>query len=87
MYELIKAIGNSYYIESPAKIGLIDSGEGVAYLIDSGSDRSAGKKAKQVIEEYEPAFASPKELFAYMEKMTMDCQGVTYEEDGSITLA
>ena len=45
------------------------------------------QKAKQVIEEYEPAFASPKELFAYMEKMTMDCQGVTYEEDGSITLA
>ena len=50
MYELIKATGNSYYIESPAKIGLIDSGDGMAYLIDSGSDKSAGKKAKQVIE-------------------------------------
>ena len=43
MYELIMAIGNSFYIESPAKIGLIDSGVGVGYLIDSGSDKSAGK--------------------------------------------
>lgn len=44
------------------------------------------QKAKAVIEEYEPAFGSAKELFAYMDKMTMDCDGVSYEDDGSITL-
>lgn len=45
MYELICARGGSYYIESPAKIGLVVNDDGKCVLIDSGGDKDAGKKA------------------------------------------
>ena len=50
MYELIQAHGNSYYIESPAKVGLVRIGEDEIILIDSGGDKDAGKKIRQVLE-------------------------------------
>ena len=37
-YELRQAAGNSYYIESPARIGLVKLNETEVCLIDSGSD-------------------------------------------------
>ena len=46
MYELIQAAEHTYYIESPAKIGLVQTGDTVA-LIDSGSDKEAGRKIRQ----------------------------------------
>lgn len=50
MYELIQVSPRDYYIESPAKIGLVLVGEGEAVLLDSGSDKDAGKKALRVLE-------------------------------------
>ena len=50
MYELIQAAGNSFYIESPAKIGLIRLTETDVCLIDSGSDKDAGRKVRQILE-------------------------------------
>ena len=50
MYELIHVKGNSYYIESPAKIGLYLLGDGEVCLIDSGNDRGAGKKIKKLLD-------------------------------------
>ena len=47
MYELIKATENCYYVESPAKIGLVTLGGGDVCLIDSGSDKDAGRKVRQ----------------------------------------
>jgi len=47
MYELIQVSGNSYYIQSPAKIGLVKLNETDVCLIDSGSDKDAGKKVKK----------------------------------------
>ena len=44
MYELIQAAKNSYYIQSPAKIGLVKLNETEVCLIDSGNDKDAGKK-------------------------------------------
>ena len=38
MYELRQAAGNSYYIESPARIGLVKLNDTEVCLIDSGSD-------------------------------------------------
>lgn len=45
MYELIQVSDNCYYIQSPAKIGIVKIGENEVCLIDSGSDKDAGKKA------------------------------------------
>ena len=50
MYELIQAYGNSYYFESPAKIGLVRINESEVCLIDSGSDKDAGRKVRQILD-------------------------------------
>ena len=50
MYELIQVSQQSYYIQSPAKIGLVKlSGRDVC-LIDSGSDKDAGRKVRQLLD-------------------------------------
>ena len=49
MYELIQVSDYSYYIDSPAKIGLVKLGEGEVCLIDSGNDKDAGKKVFQIL--------------------------------------
>ena len=49
MYELIQVAENSYYIQSPAKIGLIKVGDNEVCLIDSGNDKDAGKKVLKVL--------------------------------------
>lgn len=50
MYELIKIAENSYYIQSPAKIGLVRTGPDTVCLIDSGNDKDAGKKVKRILD-------------------------------------
>ncbi|MCD7715110.1 MAG: MBL fold metallo-hydrolase [Lachnospiraceae bacterium] len=50
MYELIQAAGNSYYIQSPAKIGLVRLSEKEVCLIDSGNDKNAGRKVRQILD-------------------------------------
>ncbi len=49
MYELIKLSEITYYIESPAKIGLVKTGDNEVCLIDSGNDKDAGRKVKQIM--------------------------------------
>ncbi len=50
MYELIQLGANSYYIESPAKIGLFINSQGSVCLIDSGNDKDAGRKVRQQLD-------------------------------------
>ena len=50
MYELINVHGDSFYIQCPAKIGVVKTGEAEVVLIDSGSDKDAGKKALRIFE-------------------------------------
>lgn len=50
MYELIQASERSYYIQSPAKIGLVRLNETDVCLIDSGSDKEAGRKVRQILD-------------------------------------
>ena len=47
MYELIQVSERCYYIDCPAKIGVVRTGENTVCLIDSGSDKDAGKKVKR----------------------------------------
>ena len=50
MYELIQVTENCYYIESPAKIGIVKLNENDVILIDSGNDKDAAKKVKKILE-------------------------------------
>lgn len=50
MYELIQLTDKSYYIQSPAKIGLVRVNDEDVCLIDSGNDKDAGKKIRKVLE-------------------------------------
>ncbi len=50
MYELNHIIGNSYYIQSPSKMGLVKLNDTDVYLIDSGNDKDAGRKVRQLLD-------------------------------------
>ena len=50
MYELIQVSESSYYIQSPAKIGLVKLNDTDVCLIDSGNDKDAGKKVRQILD-------------------------------------
>lgn len=50
MYELIQVSDHCYYIQSPAKIGLIKLDDTNVCLIDSGSDKDAGRKVRQILD-------------------------------------
>ncbi len=50
MYELIQVSQQSYYIQSPAKIGLVRINDRDVCLIDSGNDKEAGRKVRQILD-------------------------------------
>ncbi|MDD2955985.1 MAG: MBL fold metallo-hydrolase [Oscillospiraceae bacterium] len=50
MYELIQAAESCYYIQSPAKIGLVKLEGADVCLIDSGNDKDAGRKVRQILD-------------------------------------
>ena len=50
MYELIQVSDISYYIQSPAKIGLVKLNGTDVCLIDSGNDKEAGRKVRQILD-------------------------------------
>ena len=50
MYELEQVGQDSFYIQSPAKIGLFRISETEVCLIDSGSDKEAGRKVRQILD-------------------------------------
>lgn len=50
MYELIQVSDKCYYIQSPAKIGLVKLNETDVCLIDSGNDKDAGKKVRKILD-------------------------------------
>lgn len=50
MYELRQVSTNSYYVQSPAKIGIIKLNDTDVCLIDSGSDKDAGRKVRQILD-------------------------------------
>ena len=50
MYELVQVSEKCYYINCPAKIGVyVADGENV-YLVDSGNDKDAGRKVRQILD-------------------------------------
>ena len=50
MYELVQLAEHSYYMESPAKVGIVRLNGSEVIAIDSGSDKDAGKKLKRLLD-------------------------------------
>ena len=50
MFELIQVSEQTYYIQSPAKIGLVRLNGSDVCLIDSGNDKDAGRKVRQILD-------------------------------------
>ena len=50
MYELIQLTERTYYIKSPANIGLVRLEGQEVCLIDGGSDKDAGRKVRQILD-------------------------------------
>lgn len=50
MCELIQVSEQSYYIQSPAKIGLVKLNGQDICLIGSGNDNDAGRKVRQLLD-------------------------------------
>ncbi len=50
MYELIPVTDRSFYIRCPARIGVVRVSDTDVCLIDSGSDKDAGRKARQILD-------------------------------------
>ena len=49
MYELIQVSERCYYIQNPAKIGVVKLNDTEVCLIDSGNDKDAGKKVLTIL--------------------------------------
>lgn len=50
MYELVPLSEQAFYIDCPAKIGIYRTAPDAVYLIDSGSDKDAGRKVRQILD-------------------------------------
>lgn len=51
MFELNQVGEKSYYINSPAKVGIYKVNDTEVYLIDSGNDKDAGRKVRKILNE------------------------------------
>ncbi len=50
MYELVQVSEKCYYINCPAKIGVYVADRENVYLVDSGNDKDAGRKVRQILD-------------------------------------
>ena len=50
MYELVQVSEKCYYINCPAKIGVYIADKDNVYLVDSGNDKDAGRKVRQILD-------------------------------------
>lgn len=50
MYELVQVSDTCFYIQSPAKIGIVLTEGDQVCLIDSGNNKDAGKKIKKILD-------------------------------------
>ena len=50
MYELVQVSEHCFYIRCPARIGVVRTGPEEVCLIDSGNDKDAGRKVRQILD-------------------------------------
>ena len=76
-----KAHGNDYEITDPDAACVENAKWQLAMLLLLLQD--GGKRAKQIIDEYEPAFASKDEFLAYVDALNCSGDRIVYNEDGT----
>ncbi|MEG2174038.1 MAG: MBL fold metallo-hydrolase [Oscillospiraceae bacterium] len=52
MYELIQVGKNSYFVQSPCNVGIVRTNDTDVVLIDSGSDKDAGRRVRQILDDH-----------------------------------
>lgn len=77
--------GNDYYIADPETACVKSAQAQLVFLVLAL--RNNGEKAKDLIESYEPVFDSMQAYFDYVDKLNLDCDAVSYEEDGRVILS
>lgn len=83
------AVGNghgaNYFIADP-ETACVDSAKvqvaALRLLLENDAQR-----AKQIVTDYKPVFATKQAYFDFVEKLRIDCNAVTYNEDGTVTLS
>ena len=50
MYELIKVTDICYYVQCPAKIGIVRLSDSEVFLVDSGNDKDTAKKVLKILD-------------------------------------
>ncbi len=78
------AHGVDYFITDP-ETACVDSAKVQLLAVKALLEKDAAK-AKEIVAAYKPAFRSFQEYFAFMDKLNMDQQTVSYGEDGTVTL-
>ena len=76
--------GKDYRIADPELACVKSAQAQLAFLVMALQDDAI--RAKELIEDYKPTFASYQEYFDYVDKLNLDCQGVSYEDNGSVVL-
>lgn len=76
--------GNNYYVADPdlAVVGIAKGLMAMTHLLL----KDDAARAKKIMAEFVPTFATMEEYFACIDKLDMDKEAVIYNEDGTVTL-
>lgn len=76
--------GTNYYITDPYR-ACVNSAIAQVLVADALLANDA-VKAKEIVENYKPQFASIREYVAFMDSLILDKEAVRYDEDGHVTI-
>ncbi len=77
--------GNDYRITDPDLACVKSAKAQLIFLVMALSDGAA--RAKEIIEDYKPRFATYQEYYDYVDKLNLDCRAVSYEGDHTVKLS
>ncbi len=78
------AHGNDYRIADPETACVKSAQAQLAFLVVAL--RNDAEKARELIESYDPVFATMQEYFDYVDKLNLDREAVSYASDGQVVL-
>lgn len=78
------AHGSEYRITDPETAGVKSAAVQLVFLVMAL--RNGAEKAKSIIENYDPEFATMQEYFDFMDKLRLDCDAVSYDGDYTANL-